>query len=66
MNGRSQTGLVACVSIDDYENEVVKKHEIQCSQETDRIKHVDICSAQTGPIFLAYRAKKNIDDIVEE
>ena len=67
MNGRSQTGLVACVSIDDYLNGIVKKHEnTVASKEIDRIKHVDTCSAQTGPIFLAYRAKKNIDNLVEK
>lgn len=67
MDGRSQTGLVACVSIDDYLAGIVKKHEnTVASKEVDRIKHVDVCSAQTGPIFLAYRAKRNIDNLVEK
>lgn len=57
MDGRTQTGIVACSSIDDYQNNVIKKHEnTRADKEQDRINHVDICSAQTGPIFLAYRA----------
>ncbi len=56
MNGRVQTGIVGCASIDDYENQVIKKHEnTRADKEADRIRHVDTCSAQTGPIFLAYR-----------
>lgn len=67
MNGRSQTGIVACASIDDYVNNVIKKHEnTRADKEVDRINHVDICSAQTGPIFLAYRSKEEINVIVEE
>ncbi len=65
MDGRSQTGLVACASVDDYMNEVIKKHEnTREDKEIDRITHVDICSAQTGPIFLAYRSDQVIHDIV--
>lgn len=65
MDGRSQTGLVACASVDDYVNQVIKKHEnTREDKEVDRITHVDICSAQTGPIFLAYRSEKVINDIV--
>lgn len=57
MDGRTQTGIVACASIDDYLNNVIKKHEnTRADKELDRINHVDTCSAQTGPIFLAYRA----------
>ncbi len=67
MEGRSQTGIVACASIDDYENNRIKKHEnTRAEKEADRIMHVDTCSAQTGPIFLAYRAKTEIDAIVEK
>lgn len=56
MNGRKQMGIVGCASIDDYLNNVIKKHEnTRADKEIDRIKHVDICDAQTGPIFLAYR-----------
>ncbi len=63
MNGRVQTGIAACASIDDYQNNVIKKHEnTRADKEQDRINHVDRCSAQTGPIFLAYRA----DAIIRE
>lgn len=67
MDGRTQTGIVACSSIDDYTNEVIKKHEnTRADKEQDRICHVDICSAQTGPIFLAYRANEVIQTVVSE
>ena len=67
MNGRSQTGIVACASIDDYLNEVIKKHEnTRADKEIDRIRHVDTCNAQSGPIFLAYRAKDTLRQIMEE
>lgn len=67
MEGRSQTGLVACASIDDYLNNVIKKHEnTREDKEQDRIRHVDVCDAQTGPIFLAYRSIKEINRVIEE
>ena len=67
MDGRSQTGIVACASIDDYQNNVIKKHEnTRADKELDRITHVDTCSAQTGPIFLAYRANQVIDKEVDK
>ncbi|MBQ7588863.1 MAG: DUF1015 domain-containing protein [Lachnospiraceae bacterium] len=66
MDGRTQTGIVACASIDDYINSVIKKHEnTRADKEVDRIRHVDALSAQTGPIFLAYRASEAINGIVE-
>ena len=56
MEGRSQTGLVACTSIDEYMQGIIKKHELtREDKEQDRIRHVDTCNANTGPIFLAYR-----------
>ncbi len=65
MDGRSQTGIVACASIDDYENNVIKKHEnTRAEKEADRIRHVDAVGAQTGPIFLAYRQNQLINEIV--
>ena len=65
MEGRTQTGIVACASIDDYVNNVIKKHEnTRADKEQDRIRHVDTCSAQTGPIFLAYRANVVINEVV--
>lgn len=67
MNGRSQTGIAACASVDDYESQVIKKHEnTRAEKEADRIRHVDVCSAQTGPIFLAYRSREEINRIVEK
>ena len=58
MDGRAQTGIVACALVDDYLNNVIKKHEnTREEKEQDRICHVDALSAQTGPIFLAYRSK---------
>ncbi|KYH31674.1 hypothetical protein CLTEP_23370 [Clostridium tepidiprofundi DSM 19306] len=66
MNGRPQTGIVACASIDDYINDVIKKHELtRADKEQDRINHVDYTNANTGPIFLTYRHKEEIDNIVE-
>lgn len=67
MEGRSQTGIVACSSIDDYVNGVIKKHEnTREEKELDRIRHVDTTDAQTGPIFLAYRSVEDINRLVEE
>ena len=67
MKGRSQTGLVACASIDDYSNNIIKKHELTREEkEIDRINHVYKCEAHTGPIFLTYREDKKISDIVNE
>lgn len=67
MDGRVQTGIVACASIDDYHDNVIKKHEnTRAEKETDRIRHVDACNAQTGPIFLAYRSSQIINEVVSE
>ncbi len=65
MDGRSQTGLVACASIDEYIENKIKKHELtREDKEQDRIRHVDTCNANTGPIFLTYRAKDDIDALI--
>ena len=65
MDGRVQTGIVATASIDDYENQIIKKHETtRADKEADRIHHVASCNAQTGPIFLAYRANDVIREVV--
>ncbi|MCI8949136.1 MAG: DUF1015 domain-containing protein [Lachnospiraceae bacterium] len=62
MNGRSQTGIVACSSVDDYQNQVIKKHEnTREEKEQDRICHVDATDAHTGPIFLAYLSLEKLD-----
>ncbi|SEP73118.1 Uncharacterized conserved protein, DUF1015 family [Lachnospiraceae bacterium RM5] len=67
MDNRVQTGIVACASIDDYLNNVIKKHEnTRAEKEVDRIRHVDTCSAQTGPIFLAYRENDVIKNIIDK
>ncbi len=64
MEGRTQTGLVACASIDDYIGNVIKKHEnTRAEKEADRICHVDVCGTQTGPIFLAYRGNRRVREI---
>ena len=62
MNGKSQTGLVCGSSVDDYENDLIKKHEFtRPEKELDRINHIKTTGAQTGNVFLAY---KNVDAIV--
>lgn len=65
MNGRSQTGIVGCASIDDYMSGIIKKHEFtRADKEADRIRHVDYCDANTGPIFLTYRSNDTVSNIV--
>jgi uncharacterized protein (DUF1015 family) len=64
MDGRGQTGIVACASIDDYLNDIIKKHEnTRADKEQDRINHVDTCNMQTGPIFLTYRRNDALSNI---
>ncbi|MGL4849857.1 MAG: DUF1015 domain-containing protein [Clostridium sp.] len=66
MNGRAQTGLVFCASIDDYLENRIKKHEFtRADKEQDRINHVDYCDANTGPIFLTYRDDDVISAVIE-
>lgn len=65
MGERSQTGVVACCAIDDYLENVIKKHENTLEKkELDRIRHIDALDAQTGPIFLTYRDSDAIDILV--
>lgn len=67
MDGRSQTGIVACASIDDYLDNRIKKHEnTREDKEQDRIRHVDICNMQTGPVFLAYRSNETLQEICSQ
>lgn len=67
MKGKSQAGLVICASIDDYINNTIKKHEYtRKDKELDRIKHVDYCDANTGPIFLTYKNKDEISKIMDK
>ena len=66
MGGRTQTGLAACASIDDYTNGVILRHEKTLdAKEQDRIRHIDTCSAQTGPIFLTHRPDDALRRITE-
>jgi uncharacterized protein (DUF1015 family) len=66
MNGRSQTGLVAASSVDDYENDIIKKHEFtRPEKEQDRINHIATTGAQTGNVFLAYRNNVEVDTLIE-
>src|ERR1700754_138307 len=66
MNGRSQTGLVCGSSVDDYENDIIKKHELtRPEKENDRINHMKTIRAQTGNVFLAYKSVNAIDDLIE-
>ena len=67
MEGRAQTGLVGCASIDDYRSNTIKKHEFtRADKEADRIRHVDACDANTGPIFLACRPQAKLHTILED
>ena len=66
MNGREQTGIVGCTAVDDYVNNVIKKHEhTRADKEEDRIRHIEACDANTGPIFLTYRENEKVRSIVE-
>jgi uncharacterized protein (DUF1015 family) len=67
MNGRSQTGLVCASSVDDYENGIIKRHELtRPDKEADRINHMKTIGAQTGNVFLAYRNVATIDTLIED
>jgi len=67
MDGRSQTGLVCCSSVDDYENDIIKKHEFtRPEKEQDRINHIKITRAQTGNVFLAYRNVVSLDVLIRD
>ncbi|QUH25628.1 DUF1015 domain-containing protein [Serpentinicella alkaliphila] len=65
MNGRAQTGIVGCASVDDYLNGKIKKHEFtRYEKEIDRINHFDYCDANTEPIFLTYKKDEVINNII--
>ncbi|MCT4687201.1 DUF1015 domain-containing protein [Vallitalea sp.] len=67
MNGRKQLGIVTCTSVDDYLNNNIKKHELtREAKEQDRINHVDYLDANTGPIFLTYRAEQEINALMDK
>ncbi len=67
MDGRKQTGLVSVVSIDDYDNNIVKKHEhTREAKEKDRIRHIETLQAQTGPVFLLFRQNDEIRTLMQD
>ncbi len=67
MNGRAQTGIVGAASIDDYIEGRIKRHEFtRADKEEDRIRHIDTCNANTGPIFLTYRNNENVSAFIKE
>src|SRR4029450_12575946 len=66
MGGHTQVGLAGCFSIDDYERDVIRKHEhTRPDKEDDRTRHLLELRAQTGPVFLTYRARAAIDGLIE-
>ena len=66
MDGRVQTGIVGCVAVDEYENNIIKKHELtRVEKEIDRINHFDVCDTNTEPVFLTYRDDKRIRTVME-
>ncbi len=66
MDGNAQTGFVGCTSVDDYVNNVIKKHELTLlSKEKDRLNHFDRCDANTAPIFLTYRDNTRLNEILD-
>ena len=66
MDGRAQTGIVGCVSIDEYVNNTIKKHEFtRVEKELDRINHFDYCDMNTEPVFLTYRDDKRLRTMIE-
>lgn len=65
MDGRKQNGIVACASVDDYLNNIIKKHELtRPDKEEDRKKHVRVGNMNAEPVFFAYPAEKELDEIV--
>lgn len=65
-NGRTQTGLAACTSVEEYENGTIRRHETtRKKKEEDRIRHIEACNAQTGPVFLVYRSNPSVKRILE-
>ena len=67
MNGQRQTGIVAAASVDNYDQDRIKKHELtRKEKEDDRTKHTTSLSAHTGPVFLTYRPVVRIDEIIQD
>ena len=67
MGPNTQTGIVGCVSIDDYQNDIIKKHEYTREEkEQDRIRHFDVCNANTEPVFLTHRANNELGELIDK
>ncbi|HEV7473919.1 MAG TPA: DUF1015 domain-containing protein, partial [Pyrinomonadaceae bacterium] len=67
MGDHEQIGIVACCSIDEYDQDLIRKHErTRRDKEDDRTQHMLVLRAQTGPVFLTYRASRDIDTMVME
>ena len=67
MGDHSQTGIAACCSVDEYDADVIRKHErTRKDKEDDRTRHIISLRAQTGPVFLTYRGRSDIDRTVEQ
>ena len=67
MGSHVQTGIAACFSIDEYDNDLIKKHEkTRPDKEDDRTRHMLAISAQTGPVFLTYAASPAVDAVVTQ
>lgn len=65
MGEHEQTGLVAVASVEEYEQNLIKKHEFtRPEKEDDRVKHMDVLNAQVGPVFLTYQAESSIDELI--
>ncbi|MFP4522740.1 MAG: DUF1015 domain-containing protein [Fibrobacterota bacterium] len=65
MKGRAQTGIFFCASVDEYQNGLIKKHELTREEkENDRAKHVDTLGANTGPVFLTFRPNQSVSSIL--
>src|SRR5580765_1266566 len=67
MGNQEQIGLVACCSVAEYDQDIIRKHErTRRDKEDDRTRHILVLRAQTGPVFLTYRAQEKIDSLVGE
>jgi uncharacterized protein (DUF1015 family) len=67
MGEQEQIGIVACCSVDEYDQDIIRKHErTRRDKEDDRTRHMLVLNAQTGPVFLTYRPNRNIDEMVLE
>lgn len=67
MDGREQYGMVGCVSAEEYDRDLIKKHEhTRRAKEEDRMKHIEMTNVHAGPVFLTYKAKDTIDNLVAD